>query len=189
MSSGVSVTGSLTPVTLSIMLPEPWLIPFRFNEWATRSMLQRCRLLNDEQFNRPFDLGPGSLHDTFLHIIGAMARWSDRIAESTLRPSTEDDPRRRSIEELIAMLAEAARDLEAAARQVHERDHHDQLLHWPRGEGLAPYRFRKAAALVHVTTHGMHHRAQARWMMRQLGIELKEDFDAVEFELAETGQL
>lgn len=166
-----------------------WLIPFRHDEWATRGMLERCRTLSNEQLHRKFDIGCGSLHATFLHIIGAMARWSDRISVRPLRESPEKDPRPLSIDDLLRMLDSAARDLQATARSVHEENQYDQMIEWPR-EGKPPYRFTKASALVHVTTHGMHHRAQARWMMRQLGIQLGErDFDPIEMELTEKGQL
>jgi uncharacterized damage-inducible protein DinB len=167
---------------------EPWLIPLRHNEWATREMLVRCRGLTDRQFHQRFDIGPGSLHDTFRHIIGAMARWSDRIRQVPVRESPERDPRPRSIDELLAMLATAAGELEQAAREVFEQDRTSDLMEWPR-ENAPPYRFHKTTALVHVATRGMHHRAQVRWMMRQLGIELSEDFDTIEWELAQAAQI
>ena len=44
--------------------------------------------------------------------------------------------------------------------------------------------FTRAAAMVHVTTHGMHHRAQALNMLRHLGVKQDQDFDPVEWELS-----
>ncbi len=167
---------------------EPWLIPFRHDAWATREMLKHCRKLSDEQFHRKFDIGCASLHDSFVHVIGCMARWSDRIAQRPLGPSFEDGSKRYSMDDLLKLLASAARDLEATARHVHEENLHADQIEWPR-EGKPPYRFSKASALVHVTTHGMHHRAQIRWMMRQLGVDFgNQDFDPIEMELTETGQ-
>ena len=37
--------------------------------------------------------------------------------------------------------------------------------------------------MVHVTTHGMHHRAQIFNMLRHLGVKQTFDGDAVEWEL------
>jgi uncharacterized damage-inducible protein DinB len=34
----------------------------------------------------------------------------------------------------------------------------------------------------------MHHRAQVRYMMRQLGLSIAPDWDTVEWEVVETGQ-
>src|SRR5688572_12646081 len=167
--------------------PQPWLIPFRHNAWATCDMLERCRALSHEQFHRRFEIGPGSLHDTFRHVIGAMLRWSDRVAQRPLRESPEEG-REMSVDELLRLLDEAARDLEAVARDVHENQRFDETMVWPSAED-PKYQFHKTTALVHVTTHGMHHRAQVRWMMRQLGLDVTPDWDTVEWELAEAGQI
>jgi uncharacterized damage-inducible protein DinB len=167
--------------------PEPWLIPFRHNAWATRDMLERCCGLTREQFHQRFDVGPGSLHDTFRHIAGAMLRWSDRVGQRPLRESIEKGGEL-SADEMLRKLDEAARDLEAVARDVYENRRFEERIEFPRGGDLPPWVFHKTTALVHVTTHGMHHRAQIRWMMRQLGMDLTPDWDAVEWELVETGQ-
>jgi uncharacterized damage-inducible protein DinB len=165
-----------------------WLIPFRHDAWATRGMLELCRALREEQFHHRFDIGCGSLHDTFLHIIGTMGRWADRIEVRPVRARLDEPRAARSIDDLLRLLDTAARDLEAVARKVHEENRYAEMIEWPR-EGKAPYRFTKASALVHVTTHGMHHRAHARWMMRQLGIDLgNQDSDPIEMELVQTGQ-
>ena len=167
---------------------ESWLIPFRHDAWATHEMLKLCHRLSAEQFHRKFDIGCGTVHNTFVHMIECMARWSDRIAQRPLRRSSEDELRRHSIDDLLKMLDAAARDLESTARNVHEQNLYDQIIEWPRKD-KPPYRFSKASALVHVTTHGMHHRAQIRWMMRQLGIDFgNQDFDPIEMELVQTGQ-
>ncbi|MGQ0549460.1 MAG: DinB family protein [Armatimonadota bacterium] len=89
----------------------------RHNAWATRVLLERCRSLTPQQVQQRFDIGPESLHDTLRHIIGAMLRWSDRIADRPVRESE-------------MMRAE-----------------------------FLPEHFTRGTALVHVLTHGMHHRA------------------------------
>ncbi len=159
------------------------------NAWATRRMLAVCEKLTAEQFHERFDIGLGSLHDTLLHIVGAMQRWSDRIAEVPLRPSPEAEKRPRTPRELLAMLDEASQALRSAAEGASAT-----------GEGLAarfavtfgghePLVFTRGAALVHVTTHGMHHRAQALNMLRRLGVsDLVDEIDALDWELAEGPQ-
>jgi uncharacterized damage-inducible protein DinB len=99
--------------------PDPWLIPFRHNHWATRDMLERCRALTPAQFHQTFDPGPGSLHDTFRHIIGAMHRWTDRIGQQPLREPPEKG-KAMTPDELIRLLDVTARELEAVARDVHD---------------------------------------------------------------------
>ena len=158
------------------------LIPFRHNAWATRALLDLCRPLGDEQFHRRFDIGCGTLHDTFVHIIGAMDRWADRIGGTPLRPWPEGQGKF-SIDELRAMLDRAAEKLEAVARRIIDDNRLDEMMEFPASEGQPPYRFHRSTAMVHVTTHGMHHRAQIFNMLRQLGVKQSLDGDPVEWEL------
>src|SRR5437899_9406862 len=53
--------------------------------WTTRQLLLRCRDLTDEQLDRRFDIGDRSLRETFLHILGAMENWTDRMAARPVR--------------------------------------------------------------------------------------------------------
>src|SRR6478736_5958362 len=50
------------------------------DRWATTQLLDACGSLTPDQFHRRFDIGPGSLHDTITHIIGAMRTWTDSLA-------------------------------------------------------------------------------------------------------------
>ena len=161
------------------------LIPFRHNAWATRVLLERCRALSAEEFSQPFPIGPGNLHDTLLHIIAAMGRWSDRIADRPVRPPPAPAGGRLTPDELLALLSRAADDLEAVATGVYARDLGGEMMSFSDPAGGEPFRFRRAAALVHVTTHGMHHRAQALNMLRRLGVDPLPEIDAIDWELAE----
>jgi uncharacterized damage-inducible protein DinB len=113
-------------------------------------------------------MGPGSLHDTLTHIIGAMFRWADRIdgPPREVRPSIEDGSRRTPTE-LMTLLDGAAADLAASAERARAGGLEiacDVTL------GGTTYRFTLGAMLIHVTTHGMHHRAQCLNMLRQLAV-------------------
>ena len=50
------------------------------NEWSTRQLLEACTKLTDEQFHQRFEMGPGSLHDTTTHLLGALRSWTDMLA-------------------------------------------------------------------------------------------------------------
>ena len=167
-------TPTVPELTLHILL--------QHNAWATRRILEGCSSLTEEQFHQRFDIGPGSLHDTLRHIIGAMLRWSDRISGDTLRPSPESDPRRRTVAELLEMLEEAHRSLTAVAEAIGDGGLEVEMTtRFGNGPEL---RFSKAAALVHATTHGMHHRAQALNMLRRLGHGgLVDQIDAIDWAL------
>ena len=169
----------------AVSAPDALDLLLRHNAWATREVLRACGKLDDAQWRRQFDIGPGSLHDTLTHIVGAMFRWADRIdgPPRALRPSIEDSTQR-TVAELTALLDEAAADLDATAARARQRGLEtavDLTL------GGTPYRFTLNAMLVHVTTHGMHHRAQCLNMLRHLAVpgvsDALPEIDALEWQL------
>ncbi len=163
----------------------------RHDHWGTRRVLEVCRELSAEQFRQRFDMGPGSLHDTLTHVVGAMRRWADRLIQRPIRPAIDNPPRNvgmpseyrvRTPDELISLLDEAAAELAAIAREI-ER---------PGGPGLfsqidfaldgTTYRSTRGAALVHVTTHGTHHRAQCLNMLRRLGVSRLPELTVIDWQ-------
>ena len=167
---------------------EPLLIALEHNSWATREVLRACAVLDDSQWHRRFEMGPGSLHDTLTHIVGAMFRWADRIdgPPRVVRPSIEDGTRRTPAE-LMTLLDGAAPDLAASAERARARGLETALDVTLGGQA---YRFTLGAMLVHVTTHGMHHRAQCLNMLRQLAVPGVSDrlpeIDVLEWQLGST---
>ena len=133
------------------------------NCWATRNMLETCDSLTSEQFHQRFEMGPGSLHDTLTHILGAMRGWGDMLAGREQRERLEGE--QRTPQELLSLLDEIAEDLENSAKK-HPTD---ELVTGSRGG--RSFTFSRGGVLAHVTTHGMHHRAQCLNMLRQLGVE------------------
>jgi uncharacterized damage-inducible protein DinB len=160
-------------------------ISLAHNAWATNELLRVCEKLDDAQWHRRFDMGPGSLHDTLTHIVGAMLRWADRIdgPPQPVRASIEDGTRR-SAAQLRALLDDAESSLAASAARARQRGLDTAL---DVTLGGTPYRFTLGAMLVHVTTHGMHHRAQCLNMLRRLGAagisDALPDLDVLEWEL------
>lgn len=162
-----------------VLTSNPLDVLLRHDHWGTRRVLEVCRELSPEQFRQRFDMGPGSLHETLTHLIGAMRRWADRLLQRPIRPAVDNPPRNvgmpsdyrvRTPDELIALLDEAAAELARIASDIQN----------PGGLGLASeiefaldgttYRTTRGAGFVHVTTHGTHHRAQCLNMLRRLGV-------------------
>jgi uncharacterized damage-inducible protein DinB len=172
----MSVSGGLSADPLDILLMH--------DRWGTRRILEVCETLTREQFHQRFEIGPGSLHATLIHIIGAMRRWADRIAARELRPVIDTPPRHpdmpsqyreRTPREMIDLLDDAAADLVRIAADLRRSDGFGLASVMVVPFGQTEYTFTRGAALVHVTTHGMHHRAQCLNMLRQLGIEPSPD--------------
>jgi uncharacterized damage-inducible protein DinB len=144
---------------------DPLQILLTHDHWATARVLDACAGLTDDAFQRRFDMGPGSLHDTLTHILGAMRTWTDTLAGVEPRPRLEADGQRRTPAQLRHLLDESCRELsiQAGRRPLSEivvrRLRDGRTIEMTRG-----------AVLTHVTTHGMHHRAQCLNMLRQLGV-------------------
>lgn len=143
---------------------DPLGILLAHNHWSTRNMLEACVALTSEQFHQRFELGPGSLHDTLRHCLGAMTRWGDLLAGRVSGAPLEATAPRTAIE-MLELLDLLTADLRASA----EAHPNDETLTAVRGGKT--YAFTRGAILTHVTTHGMHHRAQCLNMLRRLGVE------------------
>lgn len=135
------------------------------DRWATRNMLDACARLTPDQLHRRFDMGPGSLHDTLTHIIGAMRAWTESLAGHEPRPRIDTDGQQRTVEQLHALLEETAGAFAVEAR----RRPHDEMVSRTTRDGRI-VRMTRAAVLAQIVTHGMHHRAQCLNMLRQLGV-------------------
>ena len=135
------------------------------DRWATAQLIDACGKLTDDQFHQRFDIGPGSLHDTLTHVIGAMRTWTDTLAEREPRPRLETDGQSRMPEQLRGLLEEACRELAAEAR----RRPLDEIVTRRMRDGRT-LQFTRGAVIAQVTTHGMHHRAQCLNMLRRLGV-------------------
>lgn len=148
------------------------------NLWGTREILKLARKLSPEQFVRPFPIGPaekGGLHGILAHVVGAMGRWSDRIAGRSPRPplapawtgySGPMDERGKTADELDALLQINHDDLAALAPSI--RKDPGRLVHLDFGG--EPHTFTASCAYIHVLTHGHYHHAQCVNILRQFAI-------------------
>lgn len=135
------------------------------DRWATAQLLDVCGKLTAEQFHRRFEIGPGSLHETLTHVIGAMRTWTETLGEREPRPRLEGDGHRRTPEQLRSLFEESWQEFSAEAR----RRAPDQIVTRRRRDGKT-FQMTRGAVIAQVTTHGTHHRAQCLNMLRHLGI-------------------
>jgi uncharacterized damage-inducible protein DinB len=130
--------------------------------WATRNIIETCAKLSPEQFHRKFEMGPGSLHNTATHILGAMWTWMDRLEQREPRPKLEAT--QRTVPELLKLHGEVTADFAAMIR-AHPLESTIRVTR----DGKT-YTFTRGVVATHTMTHGMHHRAQCLNMLRQLGV-------------------
>jgi uncharacterized damage-inducible protein DinB len=186
-------------VSIDAMMPrtsDPLSALLAHNRWATRVILERCRDLSDEQFRRPFPIGPGDhggLCAILTHIVGAMRRWADRISCRAVRPPIE--PWRPGYQpcspytpdELLSLLDEAHADLTAVIAEVLRQPgalERDVTLTFPTSGGTNSVSFTAGAAIASAAVHGHYHRAQCMNILRQLGVP-GASLDVVDWQQAE----
>jgi uncharacterized damage-inducible protein DinB len=158
--------------------------------WTTRQLLMLCHDHVDEaSFTHTFEMGPGSLRDTFAHTIGTMEYWAERISDSPEKSLSCDRMVGQPMTPgtLLSRLDQAAIRLRRVAEDVRDSGRLDEMM-LVFFEG-GSYTFTRGIALVHVCTHGMHHRAQIINMLRQLGIDHGIEGDAISWEHAMCGPL
>ena len=69
-----------------------------YDRWTTARLLERSQSLTDEQLDRQFDIGLGTLRDTFDHMIHVIDHWTAMMDGRSAPPKRTGSP---SIDELI----------------------------------------------------------------------------------------
>ncbi len=132
--------------------------------WTTALLLQQCESFSDEQLDRAFDIGPGTLRATFDHIVWNMEAWSAAMEGSA--PISR--PTDKTIAGLQKRLQAAAEQLRRIAHRVADANAWDEL--WTDHLDQPPNQKRFGTSIAHVITHSMHHRAQILNMLKRSGV-------------------
>jgi uncharacterized damage-inducible protein DinB len=142
---------------------------FSHNSWGNEKLFDVAVLLSDEQLDRRFDIGPGTLRETMRHIYGAERVWYERVGG----PGRETLPHSRDLSDVEDIHAWACRL--SAARTAWIDSLADGALDGPIayvGSDGQRHTARLGDILLHVCNHGVHHRAQVLNMLRRLGVPL-----------------
>ena len=149
------------------------------DSWTTRRLLDLAGTLSDRQLDQEFDIGHRTVRRTFEHIIWNIECWTDLMKGNEVRS-------RPASNQSFALLKErheiASSELFQFAREAVDRHRLDEtfldtLDDPPKEKSLG-------GVIVHLATHGMHHRAQLLVMMRRLGVEGLPEGDALSWELS-----
>lgn len=139
---------------------------FCHGRWANDRILAAAKELPDETLDRKFDMGPGSLRETLRHIYGADRIWFERVGGTNAAAM----PHARDLATILQLI-DASQKLDDA-RSIWLAGISDEAVRQPinyksmKGE---PYTNKLCDILLHVCTHGIHHRAQVMAMLRQIG--------------------
>lgn len=149
--------------------------------WTTRELLLRSCSLTDGELDRKFEIGHRTLRRTFQHIVRNMEVWTDLISGVPVRKDAGCDAAGRSIDGLLARLDAVAPQFQQVARRISDERRLDEL--WTDHLDDPPTEKSFGGAIVHLATHGMHHRAQVLFMLRKLGVSDLPEGDALGWEM------
>jgi uncharacterized damage-inducible protein DinB len=137
---------------------------FRYDKWATLTLLEACRALPDEQLDAQPAAVSGSVRELLIHIVGG----SETQALRTKGRQHEGELTRRStwpgFEKLIALAIQACDELIRIAESLDVDDDVD-LPYLGK-----VYRFPKSFFLAHALEHGVEHRTEIKVALGSLGM-------------------
>lgn len=158
---------------------------------ARQWVFDQSRPLTDEQYQRHFNIGLGSLARTLTHIMICEWLYAARIEGRAVPPypqwpiRDEEPPPFATLESTWIPQAKQTRAILAAKRNWTAPIEYEVTN--DKGRRIR-VRTNAADIATQLILHEMHHRAQAMNQLRQLGIEAKEiDFNAFMYERTEIG--
>jgi uncharacterized damage-inducible protein DinB len=137
---------------------------FRYNKWATRTLLDACRGLTEAQLDSQPPGISGSVRVLLLHTVGGQqtqvlrTRGTQHLGELTRGSGWP------GWDELVRLADESSDELIAIAEALETDVEVD--LPWM-GKS---YRFPRSFFLVHAMEHGVEHRTEVKVALNQLGI-------------------
>ena len=134
---------------------------FRHSAWATKSLIDACRLLTPSQRAQP-GLGFGSVNRTLNHIVHADLGYLNLLAPD-LQPAVTDPPDTEDLDELTGRAATAA---DGWARLLSRPFDAHRLLILDAGTYECP----ASVIITQALQHAAGHREQVRLNLRALGI-------------------
>ena len=148
--------------------------------WTTRQLLLRSRELSEEQMGRVFDIGDKNLRETFHHIIAVMESHTDFLLARTVSEPSRNE---KSIDGMLSRLTIVAKEFADFALRVEREGRADEMITNPRNGNKRT----TGGLITHIITHSMHHRAQALYILEQLGVQKVIEGDALGWESAARG--
>jgi uncharacterized damage-inducible protein DinB len=148
--------------------PEPTLIEFaRYNLWASQRLMAICADLDDASLATSIDGTPGSILDTFGHILRAEAGFPARIQGTAPQPpyEWEDGP---DLDQMSAYAAKLGEALLATIQSVSPTEN----VHEEDGDWEFDYQAR--LIVMSLVFHGISHRTDISTFLNCRGVALPE---------------
>lgn len=149
------------------------------DSWTTRQLLELAGALDERHLDQEFEIAHRTVRRTFEHIIWNVECWTDQMKGGEVRSRPASNA---SLALLKQRQAAAAAEFFQVAREIADRGRLDETFLDALDD--PPQEKSLGGVIVHIATHGMHHRAQLLYMMRRLGVEGLPEGDALSWELS-----
>jgi uncharacterized damage-inducible protein DinB len=137
---------------------------FRYNKWATATLLEACRALTEDQLDTHAPAVSGSVRVLLTHLVGAqksqVLRTIGRHHEGEFQRSTPWP----GWDALLTVAAETSDELIAIAESLDE----DVEVHLPYMGKV--HAIPKSFFLVHAMEHGVEHRTEIKVALNTIGV-------------------
>lgn len=144
------------------------------DQWAMTRFLEQSQNLSDAQLDQQFDIGLGTLRDTFDHLIHTIDFWSSQMDGRSAPPDREGRP---SIAELITLHEGNYAAFAEVSRRAQREGRLDETF-----VDRFDYRQSLGGTIVHVVLHNALHRGEARHILERLSVPDLWDGDPQEWE-------
>ncbi len=149
----------------------------RYNRWATLTLIDACRTLDDAHLDARIPGTSGPLRELFVHVVGGQQTFVLR----TEGRQNEGELNRASAWPGWDALADAARASSDDLVRIAESLDADVEVDLPYAGKT--YRFPRSFFLVHAVEHGVEHRTEIKLALGQQGVTTP-DLDAWQFAVA-----
>ena len=146
---------------------------FGHDRWTTHRLLDLSQDLTDEQLDQEFDIGRGTLRDTYNHMITAMNVWAMLMVGQWSTPNRDAA----SVDILKARLDQAYDAFEQAARKAIDEQRLDDIFQDHHG-----YPQSYGGTIAQVILHNQQHRSEVLHILKRLGVTDLPDGDLQEWE-------
>jgi uncharacterized damage-inducible protein DinB len=143
------------------------------DRWTTSRLLVLSQDLTDAQLDQQFDIGVGTLRDTFEHMIFNVEAWT----ASMLGQPIDRSPRDRSLAALRDRHDRGYAAFADFARQMRDERRLDDTF-----VDHADWRNSFGGVIAHVILHNAQHRGEALHMLQRLGAPDLTEGDPLEWE-------
>jgi len=140
---------------------------FAYNDWAQERLMSFVEPLDDEKLDRSFEMGMDSLRETMGHLYSVEWVWLERWKGHS--PAVDKIPNEfPEMKDLHHMWRITADERNIFIEALSDADL-DQLVTYTNAKS-EEWSFKLGHILMHVCSHGTHHRAQVLNMLRHVGV-------------------